>query len=137
VRMLKMIPVMAAMIAVPAFAAPDAAPMTPKPAADQTITPAQVPASEPAAAPAPAPVQPTPAEAIAAQVKTDWAKYDADGKPELSRAEFGKWMTDLRTSASQSAPDAAWLKTAFGQSDTDKNAKVSETELTKFLVSGS
>ena len=88
------------------------------------------PASE--AAPAPA-AQPTQAEVVAAKVQGEWGKYDAGAKGYLSRAEFGKWMGDLRSAANQPAPDAAWLKSAFAQADADKNAKLTASELTKFL----
>ena len=90
------------------------------------------PASEAAPAPAPA-AQPTQAEVVAAKVQGEWGKYDAGAKGYLSRAEFGKWMSDLRSAANQPAPDAAWLKSAFAQADADKNAKLTASELTKFL----
>ncbi len=114
-------------------------------AAALTVTAAAYAAApEPAAAPVAsaepaAPVTETtaaPANTVADTVKADWAKYDVGNKGHLAKAEFGKWMTDLRAAAGQSAPDATWLKTAFAQTDTDKNAKVSAAELTAFLSAG-
>ncbi len=79
------------------------------------------------------PAQPAASNAIAEKVSADWAKYDTGNKGHLSRAEFGKWMGDLRASANQPAPDKAWLGTAFIQTDVDKDAKVTASELTAFL----
>jgi hypothetical protein len=110
-------------------ATPHAAPASmPAPSAD---TPA-ADAAAPAATEAPA----ASANPVADKVAADWPKYDNGNKGSLNKAEFGKWMTDLRSSAGQKAPDAAWLKTAFAQTDTDKNAKVSAAELTAFLSAG-
>jgi hypothetical protein len=73
---------------------------------------------------------------IAEKVAADWPKYDTGNKGNLTRVEFGKWMADLRTATSQSAPTPQWLKTAFTQTDTDKNGKVTAAELTTFLTAG-
>jgi hypothetical protein len=100
---------------------------------DPAAAPVSAATTEPAAA---ADVAATPAPTIADTIKADWAKYDTGNKGTLTKAEFSKWMGDLRTTAGQPAPDAAWLKTAFAQTDTDKNAKVSAAELTAFLSAG-
>ncbi len=106
-------------------AAPSAMPAPSAPAAETPMTDSAAPAA-PAASTNP----------VADKVAADWSKYDSGNKGNLNKAEFGKWMTDLRTAAGQKAPDAAWLKTAFTQTDTDKNAKVSAAELTAFLSAG-
>lgn len=104
------------------------------PAADPA--PAAQPAPAPAAEPAPAPAAPVDAKtAIAEKIKADWPKYDAGSKSYLTRAELGKWLTDLRVAAGQPAPDAAWQKTAFAQTDKNKDTKISLDELTSFLTS--
>lgn len=74
--------------------------------------------------------------AIADKVKADWPKYDAGNKGHLTKDELGKWLGDLRTAAGQPAPDAAWQATAFSQTDTNADKKVSVDELTAFLASG-
>jgi Ca2+-binding EF-hand superfamily protein len=85
--------------------------------------------------------QPAPAEganpkaAVAAKVEGDFSKYDLGKKGHLTREEFGKWMSDLRTAASQPAPDANWIGSAFTQTDTDADKKISPAELTAFLTS--
>lgn len=105
-----------------------------------TPTPAPAPATtstapaEVAPAPAPAPVDVK--TAIAAKIKTDWVKYDATTKGHLTRAELGQWLTDLRVAAGQPSPDAEWQKSAFVQTDTNKDTKVSVEELTAFLTAG-
>lgn len=110
--------------------------------AEPAPAPAPAPAAEPAPAPAPAPAAeaaPAPADAksaIAEKVKADWPKYDTGAKGHLTKVELGKWLTDLRVAAGQPAPDAAWQKTAFTQTDKNKDAKISVDELTAFLTSG-
>jgi hypothetical protein len=78
-----------------------------------------------------------PSAAVADKVKADWAKYDTGNKGSLTKEELGKWLTDLRTAAGQPAPDAEWQATAFTQTDTNSDKKVSADELTTFLSSGS
>lgn len=73
---------------------------------------------------------------IADKVKADWPKYDAGSKGHLTQAELGKWLSDLRTAAGQPAPDAKWQATAFSQTDSNGDRKVSTEELTAFLSSG-
>jgi hypothetical protein len=113
---------------VAALAASPEQSMTPVPAAT-----AQPAAAQSAAEPAP---QTAAGNPVGDKVAADWAKYDGGNKGHLNRVEFGKWMTELRASASQPAPDSAWLKSAFVQTDTDKDAKVTAAELTTFLSAG-
>lgn len=88
-------------------------------------------------APAPADAAAKPdAAAIGDKVKADWAKYDSGNKGHLTKAEVGKWLTDLRTSAGQPAPDANWQASAFTQADADSDKKVTSAELTAFLAAG-
>ena len=97
-------------------------------------------ASEPAPAPAPMPVaSPAPADpkiAVAEKIKVDWPKYDVGAKGHLNRAELLKWLADLRAAAGQPAPDAEWQKSAFVQTDTNSDTKVSVEELISFLTAG-
>lgn len=89
--------------------------------------------------PAPAPAAPAPADnksAVAEKIKSDWPRYDVSGKGHLTRPELAKWLTDLRVAAGQPAPDAEWQKSAFVQTDTNSDAKISIEELTAFLTSG-
>lgn len=94
------------------------------------------PESAPAAEPAPAPASVDSRIAIGQKVKTDWPKYDTNAKGHLTRSELAKWLTDLRAAASQPTPDAEWQKSAFVQTDTNKDAKISVEELTAFLMAG-
>lgn len=94
--------------------------------------PQSVPAAEPAPAPAPADAR----TAIAEKVRADWPKYDTNAKGHLTRAELGKWLTDLRVAAGQPAPDTEWQKSAFVQTDKNKDTKISVEELTAFLAAG-
>ena len=114
-----------------AIAAPKAQP-APEPAPASEPAPAPAPAAEPAPAPAPVDAK----TAIAEKIKADWPKYDATAKGHLTRAELGKWLTDLRVAAGQPAPDAEWQKSAFVQTDANKDTKVSVEELTAFLTAG-
>lgn len=91
------------------------------------------------AAPTPAQTSPAPADtktAVVEKIKADWPKYDVGGKGHLTRAELAKWLADLRVAAGQPAPDAEWQKSAFVQTDTNSDTKVSIEELTAFLTSG-
>jgi hypothetical protein len=97
--------------------------------------------AEPAAKPSTAPIAietitPQPQLTIDDKVGVDWPRYDVGGKGHLTRAELDKWLIDLRAAAGDTAPDAKWLGTAFGQTDTNKDKKVSRDELTAFLSSG-
>ena len=86
----------------------------------------------PAASPAPA----DPKTAVAEKIKVDWPKYDVGAKGHLNRAELSKWLADLRAAAGQPAPDAEWQKSAFVQTDTNSDTKVSVEELITFLTAG-
>jgi hypothetical protein len=100
--------------------------------------PKEQPAPEPAPAAqmAPAPAPADPKMAIAEKIKADWPKYDAGAKGHLNRAELAKWLADLRSAAGQPAPDAEWQKSAFVQTDTNSDTKVSVEELISFLTAG-
>lgn len=140
--------VSACMLATPALAQDMADPatttpetVTEAPATESTATPPAdqaVPADtvdadsatpEAAAGPAAAP------SAIAAVVEADWTTFDADKSGELSKTEFGAWMTKLRAGAesADATPAAEYNNAAFAQADADKNSAVTKSELTTFL----
>jgi Ca2+-binding EF-hand superfamily protein len=73
---------------------------------------------------------------VADKVKADWSKYDMGAKGHLTKAELARWLGDLRTANGEPAPDAKWVNSAFAQTDTDKNSKVSPEELTASLSAG-
>ena len=100
--------------------------------------PEPAPAAEMAPAPAPqaSPAPADPKTAIAERIKVDWPKYDVGAKGHLNRAELAKWLADLRATAGQPAPDAEWQKSAFVQTDTNSDTKVSVEELISFLTAG-
>lgn len=111
-----------------------AVPATPAdPATGTSATPA-TPATPaiPSETAATQPAAPTDAAGI---VAADWATYDANSNKQLSRAEFGKWVTALQTSATNKAPTQAYLSEAFKTADTNKSGGVSRDELVKFLTS--
>ena len=135
-------------------AALPATPATPATAANQPAVPAtpatpapnaQGAAPDPAA-PATAPAAPAPAPAgdagtaVAGVVNSEFGSYDKNKDGKLSKAEFGAWMTALRTKADPSLKDdaanKAWITQAFGQADTDKSKTISKDELTNFLAQG-
>ena len=98
-----------------------------EPAPAAAIVPALVSVSQPAPVPADQKM------VIAEKVKADWPKYDAGAKGHLNRLELAKWLADLRIAAGQPAPDAEWQKSAFVQTDTNGDTKVSVEELISFL----
>ena len=102
--------------------------------------PDPVPASQMAPSPAPVPEAPRapadPKMAIAEKIKADWPKYDVGAKGHLNRTELAKWLADLRAAAGQPVPDAEWQKSAFVQTDTNSDTKVSAEELISFLTAG-
>ncbi len=102
----------------------------PEPAPTAEMAPA--PAPMPQASPAPA----DPKMAIADKIKVDWPKYDVGAKGHLNRAELAKWLADLRATAGQPAPDVEWQKSAFVQTDTNSDTRVSVEELISFLTAG-
>jgi hypothetical protein len=116
----------------PTAAATPAATATPS-AAAQTTAPA---ASEAPAAPA-AEQPANSADAVAAVVSADWSKYDADSDGNLSKTEFGAWMTALREqnpAQKAAVPDPeAWTTAAFAMADKDKSGAVNKDELAGFL----
>lgn len=121
-------------VAGPALAqtAPAPAQTSPAPAAS-AATPAQT-TPAPAATAAPTQTQ------VAAVVDQQFGTYDKDADGALSKAEFGAWMTALKTQANAktatAAEEKAWNDAAFRQADGDKSATVSKVELTGFLVKG-
>ncbi len=104
------------------------APQTAAPA-DSTAAPAQdaVAAAQPAAG-----------TQVAEVVTKEFPSYDKNGDGNLSEKEFDTWMVALKTASDPSTKATAsttktWLRQSFAQTDTDKNKKVSQTELTGFL----
>jgi hypothetical protein len=119
-----------------------AAPLHAEPAPQPTIKDAEPSASAPMSKPNATAI---PIESVTPQpqsvsidekVGMDWPRYDTAGKGHLTKAELDQWFTDLRASSGDTAPDAKWLGTAFGQTDSNKDKKVSREELTAFLTSG-
>ena len=98
-------------------------------------TPEPAPAAEMAPAPA-ATASSDQKMAIAEKIKVDWPKYDTGAKGHLNRAELAKWLADLRAAAGQPAPDTEWQKSAFVQTDTNSDTRVSVEELISFLTAG-
>jgi hypothetical protein len=74
---------------------------------------------------------------VGKKIAEEWSKYDVANKGYLTQEEFAKWMSDLRVSAGQPAPDTNWIGLAFTQTDVDSNKQISEEELKRFLVTGS
>ena len=111
----------------PTAAATPAAAATPQAADSAAPTTAAAPTAEPANS----------ADAVAAVVSADWSKYDADGDGNLSKAEFGAWMTALRDqnpAQKAAVKDAeAWTTAAFAMADKDKSGAVNKDELAGFL----
>ena len=76
---------------------------------------------------------------VAAAIRSEFAARDLNGDGTLSRAEFGAWMAELRAkgvaSAKADAPATrTWVTAAFAQADRDRDAGVTEAELTAFLT---
>jgi hypothetical protein len=81
----------------------------------------------------------TPAAAdVAAAVETSFPERDLNGDGTLSRAEFGAWLAELKAKSARARADSpetrAWVTAAFSRADRDRNAGVSEAELTGFLT---
>ncbi len=110
------------------------APTAPAPNA-QAANPAPADSATAAATPA------NPGAQVADVVNGEFGTYDKNKNGSLSKAEFGAWMTALRTKADPSLKDDAanksWVAQAFTQADTDKSKSVSKDELTNFLSQGS
>jgi hypothetical protein len=66
-------------------------------------------------------------------VNADFPKYDKDKSGELSKAEFGTWISEVKSSSGGMAPDKKALSDAFMKADADKSKTVSAAELTSFL----
>lgn len=126
--------------------APDTAPAEPTLSdeattseADATAEPTEAPAdptSEPNAAQTADAASGNPADAVQQVIESEFAGYDADGDGELTKEEFGRWMTALRSQQAEGSAgtDAAgWTDAAFAQADTDSSSSVSRGELTSFL----
>jgi len=119
----------------PAQPAPQAAAPAQSTTSPTAATDPAAPAQTAQAAPA------TKAQQIAQVVDTEFATYDKDKDGVLSATEFDTWMVALKTAADPTTKADApatktWLAQAFAQADTDKNKKVSKTELNGFLVAG-
>lgn len=121
---------------------PQAMPATPAtPAANaQAATPAPADPATAAATPAPASPAAAPGAQVADVVNSEFGTYDKNKDGKLSQAEFGAWMTALRTKADPSlrddAANKAWVAQAFSQADSDKSKSISKDELTNFLAQG-
>lgn len=92
-----------------------------------------VPSSSTPAAPA-APTQ------ISSVVDSEFPVYDADKSGVLSKAEFTKWISALKTEELKAsgktmtqAQIGAWAGSAFASADADKSANVTKGELTAYL----
>ena len=147
-------------LSVPAFAqeapvqdkTPQTVPATPvqaeptDPAQSAPATPQMTAPADPASAPAqgsmaaaqPVAAAPVPATQVADVVTKEFPSYDKNGDGDLSAKEFDTWMVALKTASDPATKATApatkvWLTQAFAQADTDKNRKVSKTELTGFL----
>ncbi|PTS83874.1 calcium-binding protein [Sphingomonas sp. HMWF008] len=114
-------------------ATPDSTAMSAAPQAAQPADSAAAPAQDAVAA-----TQPAAATQVADVVTKEFPSYDKNGDGTLSAKEFDTWMVALKTASDPSTKATApatktWLNQAFAQADTDKNKKVSQSELTGFL----
>lgn len=114
-------------------ATPDSTAMQAAPQAAQPTDSAAAPAQDAVAA-----TQPAAATQVADVVTKEFPSYDKNGDGNLSAKEFDTWMVALKTASDPSTKATApatktWLNQAFAQADTDKNKKVSQSELTGFL----
>ncbi|MFA6122855.1 EF-hand domain-containing protein [Sphingomonas sp.] len=111
-------------------------PVQPAPPTPQSAVPADsaaVPTAESAVA-----AQPTTGTQVAQVVSQEFSSYDKDGDGVLSAKEFDSWMIALKSASDPSTKATSpatksWLNKAFAQADTDKNKKISQSELTGFL----
>ena len=80
---------------------------------------------------------PAPMEVTAA-VQSEFVTRDLNGDGTLSRAEFGVWLAELRAKGVSMKADApatrVWVTAAFARADRDRDAGVTEVELTTFLT---
>jgi hypothetical protein len=120
-----------------AVPATPAAPITADSQPQTMPAPAAPAPNEQAANPAAA----APGAQVAEVVNSEFGTYDKNSDGKLNKAEFGAWMTALRTKADPSVKDDAanksWVTQAFAQADSDKSKSVSKDELTNFLAQGS
>lgn len=77
---------------------------------------------------------------IAAVVEREFPTYDADKSGQLDKAEFSKWVLDLKAKELKSTGKTAtstelgaWASAAFTSADADKSKSVNKAELTKYL----
>lgn len=110
-----------------------AQPSSPTPQSAVPADSATAPSAESAVA-----AQPATGTQVAQVVNQEFSTYDKDGDGVLNAKEFDAWMLALKSasdpSTKASAPATkAWLNQAFAQADTDKNKKISKSELTGFL----
>lgn len=110
-----------------------AMPAQPAPQTAAPVDSAAAPAQDAVAA-----AEPAAATQVADVVTKEFPSYDKNGDGNLSAKEFDSWMVALKTASDPSTKATApatktWLNQAFAQADTDKNKKVSQTELTGFL----
>ncbi len=95
--------------------------------------PAPPSAPEPAPPTDAAPPSSASSSAIADAVSADFPKYDTDKSGELSKTEFGTWISEARAKAGGKVPDKKSLGDAFVKADVDNSKTVSAAELTSFL----
>ena len=114
---------------------PQAMPATPgAPAPNaQAANPAPADPATAAASPAPATPAAAPGAQVADVVNSEFGTYDKNKDGKLNKAEFGAWMTALRTKADPSLKDDAANKTWVAEA---KSKTISKDELTNFLSQG-
>jgi hypothetical protein len=113
-----------------------ALPVQPAPPTPQSAVPtdsATLPTAESAVA-----AQPATGTQVAQVVSQEFSSYDKDGDGVLSAKEFDTWMIALKSASDPSTKATSpatksWLNKAFAQADTDRNKKISQSELTGFL----
>lgn len=77
---------------------------------------------------------------VAAVVDQGFPLYDADGSGELDKAEFSKWVLELKaqemkaTGATMPPEElTAWAAASFTMADTDGNGRIGKAELVRYL----
>lgn len=80
------------------------------------------------------------ASQVAAVVEQGFPTYDADGSGSLNKAEFSKWVLDLKAqelkATGKTMPQGelkAWAAASFAMADADADAAVTRAELTRYL----
>lgn len=86
------------------------------------------------------PATPAAPAQISSVVDSEFPVYDADKSGVLSKAEFTKWISALKTEELKAsgktmtqAQIGAWAGSAFASADADKSANVTKGELTAYL----